>query len=203
MAKLEFWYDLASTYSYLAAMRIEELCAAADLEVAWKPFLLGPIFKAQGWETSPFNIYPAKGRYMLRDMERTCRDRGLPFAMPTTFPAASLLAVRVAYAGEVEGWTGRFTRAAFSAQFGASEEIADPAVISRLLSEIGLDPQSVLARAASPQVKDGLKTRTAQAQALGIFGAPSFVTASGTGTSEVFWGDDRLEQAIRWAMRKP
>ena len=66
--KLEFWYEFASTYSYPAAMGIEALAETAGVEVVWRPFLLGPIFGEQGWNDSPFNIYPAKGRYMWRDM---------------------------------------------------------------------------------------------------------------------------------------
>ena len=68
--RLEFWYEFASTYSYLTAMRIEALAEKAGVDVIWKPFVLGPIFSAQGWNTSPFNIYPAKGKYMVREMER-------------------------------------------------------------------------------------------------------------------------------------
>ena len=74
--KIEFWYEFASTYSYLAAMRVEAVAAAAGVAVEWKPFLLGPIFHAQGWDNSPFNIYPVKGRYMVRDMERLAAERG-------------------------------------------------------------------------------------------------------------------------------
>ena len=91
---LEFWYEFASTYSYLSAMRIDALAAAAGVAVAWKPFLLGPIFKAQGWDTSPFNLYPAKGRYMVRDLERLAADRGLAFVLPAVFPQNSLRATR-------------------------------------------------------------------------------------------------------------
>ena len=83
--RLEFWYEFASTYSYLSAMRMEELARAAGVAVVWKPLLLGPIFRAQGWSTSPFNLYPAKGRYMVREMERLTAARGLRFKMPSPF----------------------------------------------------------------------------------------------------------------------
>ena len=81
-ATLDFWFEFASTYSYPAAMRIDALAEACRVTVRWRPFLLGPIFKDQGWTTSPFNVYPAKGRYMWRDLARICDDLGLPFAQP-------------------------------------------------------------------------------------------------------------------------
>ncbi len=101
--RLEFWYDFASTYSYLSAMRIETLSEAAGVTVAWKPFLLGPIFAAQGWTTSPFNLYPAKGRNMVRDIERIAASRGLRFALPAKFPQNSLMAARLALVGRRRG----------------------------------------------------------------------------------------------------
>ena len=98
-ATIDFWFDFASTYSYLTAMRIRPLAAAAGVVVRFRPFLLGPIFKAQGWDTSPFSIYQAKGRYMWRDLERLAADLELPFRRPDPFPQNSLLAARVALAG--------------------------------------------------------------------------------------------------------
>src|SRR5215475_14160686 len=96
---LDFWFDFASTYSYLAAMRIGPLAQKADVRVRFRPFLLGPFFKAQGWTTSPFNLYPAKGRHMWRDLERSCAELQLPFRRPDPFPQNSLLAACVALAG--------------------------------------------------------------------------------------------------------
>ncbi len=194
--KIEFWYEFASTYSYLAAMRVEAVAAAAGVAVEWKPFLLGPIFHAQGWDNSPFNIYPVKGRYMVRDMERLAAERGLAFALPKPFPQNSLLAARVAVVGAEEGWIAPFTRAVFTAEFADGAQIADRGVLAALLDGLRLDSQRILSRIEQPEIKDRLKRQTAAAQELGIFGAPSFVCGN-----ELFWGDDRLEQAIAWSKR--
>jgi 2-hydroxychromene-2-carboxylate isomerase len=194
--KLEFWYELASTYSYLSAMRIDALAAAAGVAVAWKPFLLGPIFKAQGWDTSPFNLYPAKGRYMVRDLERLAADRGLAFVLPAVFPQNSLRATRLALIGGDEGWIVPFTRAVFAAEFVHGADIADTRVLDTLLRSLHLDSERLLSRIAQPDIKARLQQRTAEAQQRGVFGAPSFICGG-----ELFWGDDRLEQALAWAAR--
>ncbi len=192
MPKLEFWYDFASTYSYLSAMRIEAAAAQAGVEIVYRPFLLGPIFKAQGWATSPFNIYPAKGRYMIRDMERLSASRGLHFQMPNSFPAMSLKAARMALVGEQEGFIAPFTRAVFAAEFGSGQDISDDAVLSTVMTGLGLDFASISGASSTPETKESLRQRTAGATARGIFGAPSFVTPDG----ELFWGDDRLDSAL-------
>src|SRR5438477_4537937 len=101
-AALNFWFDFASSYSYLAAARLRPLAQAAGVRVNFRPVLLGPIFKAQGWDTSPFNLYPAKGRHMWRDLERLCADLSLPLRRPDPFPQLSLLAARVALVGLAE-----------------------------------------------------------------------------------------------------
>ena len=87
---LVFWYEFASTYSYLTVIRIDADASRLGVAIEWRPFLLGPIFVSQGWTTSPFNIYPAKGRYMVRDIGRIAAARGLPFNMPETFPVNGL-----------------------------------------------------------------------------------------------------------------
>ena len=204
-AKLEFWYDFASTYSYLSALRIEALATKAGIEVVWRPFLLGPIFQAQGWTTSPFNLYPAKGRNMWRDLQRQTAARGLEFHVPEPFPQNSLTAARVALVGAEEGWIAAFTRDVYRAQFARRANIADPAVLADALMranpKLGLESARIFARAADPVIKERLKSQTAEAQALGVFGAPSFRTAptAASPAGELFWGDDRLEQAVAWA----
>jgi 2-hydroxychromene-2-carboxylate isomerase len=194
---LDFWFDFASTYSYPAAMRIGTLAADAGVRVRLRPFLLGPLFKAQGWTTSPFNLYPAKGRHMWRDLERLCADLSLPFRRPEPFPQNSLLAARVALVGLEQGWGEAFCRALFAAEFGEGRRIDDPATIADMLAGLRIAAEPVLAAAQADPVKARLRAQTEEAQRLGLFGAPSFVTADG----ELFWGNDRLEAALRWAKR--
>ena len=192
---LDFWFDFASTYSYVAAMRIRPLAKEAGVTVCFKPFLLGPIFKAQGWETSPFNLYEAKGRHMWRDLERQCQDLKLPFRRPDPFPQNSLLPARVAVAGLGEPWGEDYCIEVFRAQFGEGRSIDDAAVIGQILTKLKADAAKVLELAQSTEIKARLRLHTEEAARLGVFGAPSFVTADG----ELFWGNDRLEQALRWA----
>jgi 2-hydroxychromene-2-carboxylate isomerase len=197
LAKLDFFYEFASTYSYLAAMRIDDLALDYDVDVRWRPFLLGPVFKAQGWETSPFNVYPDKGRYMARDLERLAEAQGLPkFKMPKTFPAHSILASRVALClkGEMRA---AFSRAAYDAEFAGGKDIADPKVVEAVLNAIGENAAKIFEQVNTQPVKDALRAETEAAQKLKIFGAPAFVTEDG----EMFWGNDRLEMALEWAAK--
>jgi 2-hydroxychromene-2-carboxylate isomerase len=195
---LDFWLEFASTYSYPAAMRIAPLAAEAGVHVRWRPFLLGAIFKAQGWPVdSPFNWQPAKGAYMWRDVERLCCELGVPFRRPDPFPQPSLPAARIALLGMSEGWGEDFARAVYRAQFGEGLQIGDDAVLGKLLAELGLEPEPLLVKAKSDAIRSELKAETGSAQRLGIFGAPSFVAGDG----ELFWGNDRLEAALAWAKR--
>ncbi len=198
MPRLEFWYDFASTYSYLSVMRITELADARGVEIAWRPFLLGPIFAAQGWTSSPFNLFPAKGAYMWRDMERTCAEAELPLVRPDPFPQNSLTAARLALVGFDDGWGESFTEAVYMAEFGEGLDIGSDETLREIVAALGADPDDSLARARSDDNKARLKRRTEEAQEKGIFGAPSFVAEG-----ELFWGNDRLEQALDWAVRHP
>ncbi|MGH3088003.1 MAG: 2-hydroxychromene-2-carboxylate isomerase [Rubrobacteraceae bacterium] len=194
--KLEFWFEFGSTYSHLSAARIEGLAAGADVEVSWKPFLLGPIFSAQGWDNSPFNIYPAKGRYMWRDVQRRCKELGVPFEKPSVFPRNGLLAARVANLAKNETWMPEFARLVFVANFAEDRDISDRAVIEGVLESLGLPGATLIERSQDPENKQELRDQTELAVELGIFGAPSFVVGD-----ELFWGDDRLEKALGWASR--
>ena len=193
---LEFWYEFASTYSYLAAMRIEAMAEEAGVALVWRPFLLGPIFSAQGWSSSPFNLYPAKGRYMWRDMEREAARFGVPFYRPAPFPQNGLLAARIALLGADRGWTPAFTRAVYTAEFAGGRDIADREALSGILAGLSLDPDAILAEAQADANKSRLRRLNEEAQARGVFGAPTFLAEDG----EMFWGNDRLEQALAWTL---
>lgn len=192
---IEFWYEFASTYSYLSAMRIEGLAEAAGVAIRWRPFLLGPIFQAQGWATSPFNLFPAKGRHMWRDMEREAARLGLPCRRPEPFPQNSLVAARVALLGAEHPWGPTFTKAVYRAEFGEGRSIAEPAAIQDILAHLGLDADAILKAAQAEPNKTRLKAVTEEARSRGLFGAPTFIAEDG----ELFWGNDRLEQALAWA----
>jgi 2-hydroxychromene-2-carboxylate isomerase len=197
-AALEFWFDFASTYSYLAAMRAEELAARSGVELLWRPFLLGPLFTAQlGIKDSPFNVQPVRGRYMWRDLERLCARYGLGWKKPTTFPRNSLLAARICCAAGDAPFVPAFCRAVFAANFAADRDINSPDVLGELLAAQGRDPIALIARAATPDVKAALKERTDEAARRGVFGAPTFFT-----DGEMFFGHDRMDHALDWARGK-
>jgi 2-hydroxychromene-2-carboxylate isomerase len=191
--RLQFWFEFASTYSYVAASRIESLTAAHGVPVEWRAFLLGPIFQSQGWNDSPFNVYPSKGRYMWRDLERLCEREGIPWRRPSRFPRSGLLAARVACWAAQRGWCGEFTRRVYRANFAEDREISDSDVIGSILEGMGEPAAEILDQALSAENKERLRRQTDEAVKLGLFGAPSFTVGN-----ELFWGNDRLEQAIDW-----
>ena len=195
---MEFWFEFGSTYSYLSVMRIDDVARAHEVSVRWRPFLLGPIFAAQGWDTSPFNLYPSKGAYMWRDMERRATKYGIPFerlglAGEGAFPQNGLLAARLALIGLDEGWGKAFARSAFRAQFAEGADIAQQSLLETLAERAGA-PANAVAFASDRANKARLRANVEEAQSKGIFGAPSFVVGE-----ELFWGDDRLEDALEWA----
>ena len=193
MGTVEFWFEFASTYSYPAALRIEELAQRAAVQLVYKPFLLGPIFAEQGWSDSPFNLYPAKGRYMWRDLERICAEHDLPYRRPSVFPRNGLLAARVALLALDEPWGRAFVRRVYEANFSEDRDIASSEVIAALLTAFVDDPAQWLARASSDANKARLRAQSEEARTRGIFGAPSFFV-----DGELFWGHDRMQQALSW-----
>jgi len=194
MTTIEFWYEFASTYSYPAAMRIEKVACRKGVKVQWSPFLLGPVFKSQGWQDTPFNIYPQKGAYMWRDMERICQHYKLPFTRPALFPQNGLFAARLALCPLVSDQRAAFSKRVYEAAFAHQQDISSSETLTHILESLAIDAPEAFDQAASPAIKSTLRTSTETAMKKQIFGAPSFVTPDG----ELFWGNDRLEQAVAW-----
>ena len=133
---------------------------------------------------------------MWRDLERVCAKHGLPFRRPSRFPRGSLVAARVACLGADAPWGPPFVAAVYHASFVDDREIGEPAVVGEILTALGQPADALLARAGAPETKDLLRRQTERAAALGIFGAPTCVVAD-----ELYWGNDRLEDALAWAWR--
>ncbi len=194
-ASIEIWFDFASHYSYLAVMRIEEAAAARGVSVDWKPVLLGPIFRAIGWQSSPFVDQRIKGEYAWRDIERQCRKHGLELSRPSVFPRPSLTPLRVALAGATEPWVGDFCREVMRMNFARDLDIDSVDAVSGALGRLGLPAAPIVAQALSEANKLALREQVERARRRGLFGAPTFFVGD-----EMFWGNDRLEDALDHAV---
>jgi|SRR5690625_27862 len=189
----EFWFSCSSTYSFLAAQRIVPLAAAAGAPIVWRPFLLGVVMRECGWQGTPIANNPRKGAYMWRDLARQAKQRDHGFTVPSTFPRNPILADRVALVASQEDWADEFVPRVFTANFIDDLEISEPEILADVIRACGQDADAVLARAQSEENKAALKANTELASAKGVFGAPTFIVGE-----ELFWGDDRLEDALAW-----
>jgi 2-hydroxychromene-2-carboxylate isomerase len=191
---MEFWFFYGSTYTYLTINRIDAAATAAGVTVEWKPFNVTAIMTEQN--NSPFRNKPVKAAYMWRDIERRAARFGLPFAAPGYYPGADaeLLCNHVGMVAIEQGWGSAFSRAAYHAWFIRGERLGAPETVRNVISNLGHDPETVLARANAPDIIARYQANTDQARAHGIFGSPSFKI-----DDEIFWGDDRLEDALDWA----
>ncbi len=198
MDSIEFWYEFASPYSYMAAERIGRMAGAVGVRVEWQPFIIGPILKLRpGQASATQDAPPAQKAYRRRDVERQCAADGIALRWPSTYPRNGLLAARVALAAD-PSWREQFSRAVYRANFVDDREISDQAVIRSILLEIGQNADAALAAALSPTNKALLIQRVEEAISRGIFGAPSFMVGP-EDHEELFWGNDRLDQALSWA----
>lgn len=191
---IEFWYDFGSNYSYLAVMRIEALATAHGVPLLWRPFLLGPIFKSFGWDNSPFVLQKEKGEYVWKDMVREGAKYGLPFRRPTTFPRTAVQATRVALLGSQAPWGAEFSRRIMLLNFALDQDIGNDALVGAVLKDMGLPHEALMAAARADEVKVRLRDQVAHAHRIGVFGAPTCFVGT-----EMFWGNDRLDDAVKFA----
>jgi 2-hydroxychromene-2-carboxylate isomerase len=192
-APVDFYFDFSSPYGYLAATRIDEIAARHGRTVAWRPILLGVVFKTTGM--GPLPSVPLKGDYSVRDFARSARLYGVPFKMPATFPFNAVNPSRVFYwlQDRDPGLARRFALAAYHAVFPGQQDITKPDTLADLAANLGVKREETLEALNDQAVKDRLKTEVDKGIAAGVFGSP-FIVIDG----EPFWGADRLDQVDRW-----
>lgn len=190
--QLDFFFFYGSTYTYLTVMRIEEAAERAGIEVRWRPFNVRKIMIEQN--NIPFRGKPVKMQYMWRDIERRAARYGIPFNRIPTYPVdPENLANRVGVLAATEGWCPEYTRATYRAWFLEDKPPGEPENLIATLRGLGTDPDAVVSRANSQEIRDKYDAETDLARSMGIFGSPTFAFGS-----EIFWGDDRLDDAFEW-----
>lgn len=196
MAKrMDFFLFFGSTYAYLSVMRIDALASAAGVEIVWRPFNVRRIMIDM--ENIPFANKPAKAAYMWRDIERRAARYGLEFRKQPPYPAdPEFFANRVGLVAAEEGWCSDYARASYRAWFLDHKVIGTDNVTQDIVAALGKDLDAVMARANSSEIVDRFDAETEAARSLGIFGAPTFMV-----DGEMFWGDDRLDDAIEWCAK--
>lgn len=194
MPVIDFWFEFGSNYSYLSVMRIEQDAARAGVRVRWQPFLLGPIFQALGWQTSPFVLQKAKGDYVWLDMDRQCRKYGLPWKKPSNFPRPAILPLRVAVLSAEQNWMAEYCRRIMQMNFAHDRDIDNKEVVAAVLNDMDLPATEIIAQALSDDNKLKLRRQTELAMSKGIFGAPTFFVGE-----QMYWGNDRLDDALAHA----
>ncbi|GKY88212.1 2-hydroxychromene-2-carboxylate isomerase [Sinisalibacter aestuarii] len=193
MTEIDFWFSIGSTYSYLTVMRLDEVAAREGITFNWRPFNVREMMIAQ--DNIPFAKKPAKAAYMWRDIGRRLGKYGLTAQLPAPYPLEDLaLANQVALVGMAEGWGKAYVIEAYRRWFQQGQMAGSEPNLSQSIAAVGQDPARVLARAEADDTVEALAEATQDAAAAGLFGVPSFVVAG-----ELFWGDDRLDDAIAWA----
>lgn len=192
--EIEFWFEFGSNYSYPSVMRIEAAAARHQVAVAWKPFMLGPIFKSFGWDNSPFVLQKEKGAYIWQDMLRECQKYGIPWRKPTTFPRLAVLPIRVALIGADRPWMGGFCKKMMLKNFALDQDINSSQAVAEVLTDLDLDAAAIIEEAQAERNKARLRGQIETARSKGIFGAPTFFVRG-----EMFWGNDRLDDALAFA----
>lgn len=193
MSTMQFWYDFASPYAWLAA---ERLATLDTVKIEWVPFIIGPILRLRPDNPSPLqNAPPAQRAYRRRDVERLAAKQGLKLRWPSSYPRNGLLGARVARVVPADRRPA-LSLAIYRASFVDDREIAEMEVIRDVLARTGFDAEATLKAALADDNKKALSADVDRAIGLGIFGAPSFIVGG-----ELFWGNDRLDLALDWARR--
>jgi 2-hydroxychromene-2-carboxylate isomerase len=195
VSTIEFFFDLSSPYSYLAATQLPAIAARTGSIITWKPFVLFAVFKAAENEM-PARV-PAKAQYMLKDLHRWARYYGVEFRFNSRFPVNALKAMRLVVAGDEQGRAAETAMAAFRAVWAEDRDVTDPKELAAIAEQAGLDAGRAMAAIETQAIKDRLRAYTDDAIRRGAFGAPAMFVGD-----ELFWGNDRLhfvEEAAKGA----
>lgn len=190
---IDFYFDFASPYGYFASLRIDELAARHGRSVAWRPILLGAVFKVTGMK--PNMQQPLRGDYLQHDVTRIARLMGCPFTFPAAMPVNPVAASRAYWwrAGQDPESAKALARALYHAHWGEGRDIGNPEAVLDVAGAVGLDPAAVAAGLQEQGVKDRLREETERAIQRGVFGSPFVLVGD-----EPFWGWDRLDMIDRW-----
>jgi len=197
MKSVEFYFDLGSPYSYLAYYRLLQMAEQQEIQIVYKPILLGGVFKATG-NRSPIEI-PVKGVYSILDMQRWAEYYQIPMQMNPHFPMNTLTLMRILTGVQLlhlEKFE-QVLKLLFDAMFGTPQNLNELTVLAEVLKPSGFSVEDIMSMVQSEVVKQKLITETEQAIQRGIFGAPTFFVGD-----EMYWGQDRLhfvEQALNKA----
>ena len=196
MKEIEFWFSIGSTYTYLSVTRLAEVTEKTGASFSWQPFSVRKIMREM--ENIPFPpSKQVKVDYMWRDIERRAQGYGFKANVPAPYPLKEFdLANRVAVLARQEGWCEDYVRGTYRRWFIDGYEAGSDTNLTQTLSDIGQDKLRVLELAGSSEVEAVYLDQTERAKNAGIFGSPSFIV-----DGELFWGDDRLEDAIDWAFK--
>ncbi|MDG1487249.1 MAG: 2-hydroxychromene-2-carboxylate isomerase [SAR324 cluster bacterium] len=196
MKEIEFWFSIGSTYTYLSVIRLKEVEEKFGVKFSWQPFSVRKIMLEM--DNVPFPpTKQVKADYMWRDIERRAYSYGFEAKVPAPYPLKKFdFANSVAVLGVQEGWCAEYVSATYRRWFVDGLEPGSEPNVSESLREIGLKPGNVLKLAADEKIQKAYLKQTEQAQSKNIFGSPSFIV-----DDELFWGDDRLEDALNWAQR--
>ena len=197
MKKIEFWYSIGSTYTYLSTQRLTEIANKKKIEFEWCPFSVRS--RMIEMENVPFMAEKKRDKidYMWRDVQRRANFYGFDAKVPAPYPLKEFdLANKVAILGKDQGWIKQYTILTYKKWFLEHLEPGSEPNLSSTLREIGLDPDKIINLAQADEIEQKYLKNTEMAKNKGIFGSPSF-----TVENEVFWGDDRCEDAIKWLLK--
>ena len=194
MTEIDFWFSIGSTYTYLSVNRLADVSKKENIKFNWKPFSVRKIM--MDMDNIPFTppSKKIKSDYMWRDIERRAKFYGFFANVPAPYPLKEFdLANQLAILGMNQGWGVEYVTLTYKKWFQQGKEPAIEPNLSEVLNELNLNKDEIIENSNSANIKNQYLQNTENAYKAGVFGSPTFIYKG-----EVFWGDDRLEDCIKW-----